>query len=96
LLYNQLKLQLRVTSEHTRSLSAQEMMDALNSAAAFSNPNYAISKLEILTRACFAIGLRDIKPKEMDVLCALACSMGQTSAAASVHNRRHQTNTASM
>lgn len=82
LLYNQLKLQLRVTSEHTRSLSEHEMMDALNSAAAFSNPNDTISKLEIMTRACSAGGLRVIKPKEMDVLCTLACSMGQASAAA--------------
>ena len=57
-------------------------MDALNSAAAFSNPNDTISKLEIMTRACSAGGLRVINPKEMDVLCALACSMGQASAAA--------------
>ena len=64
LLYNQLKLQLRVTSEHTRSLSEHEMMDALNSAAAFSNPNDAISKLEIMTRACSAGGVRVINPKE--------------------------------
>ncbi len=82
LLHNQLKLHLRVASERVPAVCESATMDVLNSAAAFTNPNETISKLEAMTRACCAGSLRVIKPKEMDVLCALACSMGLASAAA--------------
>ncbi len=82
LLCNQFKMHLRVRSEQPPVLSESEMMDALNSAAAFANPNETIVKLEMLTRACSAGSLRVMKSQEIDVLCALASSMGQASIAA--------------
>ncbi len=82
LLHNQLKLHLRATSERVPALSESDMTAVLNSAAAFTNPNEIVSKLELMARACSAGSLRTIKPKEMDVLCTLASSMGPASVAA--------------
>jgi hypothetical protein len=82
LLHNQFKMHLRVRSDNVPSMSESEIMDALNSAAAFSNPHETILKLEMMTRACSSGCLRVIKHQEIDVLCALASSMGQASIAA--------------
>ena len=82
LLHNQLKLHLRVRSEHAPALPESEMMDALNSASTFANPKEAISKLEMMSRACTSGSMRMMNPKEMDVLSTLACSMGEASIAA--------------
>ena len=82
LLHNQLKLYLRVRSDHAPALSESELTDTLNSAAAFANPNETIGKLEMMTRACSVGSLRVLKPQEIDVLCTLASSMAQPSIAA--------------
>jgi hypothetical protein len=82
LLHNQLKLQLSAGTAHVAALSESEVTETLNSAIVFANPSETISKLEIMAQACAAGSLRVISPKELDVLCALACAMGQVSVAA--------------
>jgi hypothetical protein len=82
LLRGQTQQQLGVASQNSPALSEHELVQTLNSAAAFANPVDTVKKLELMTRSCSMGSLRALKSTEIDVLCALASSMGEASVAA--------------